>query len=86
MQDSRALELLQSLPNRNMRLACERLGDRDVDHGLLGERTDEKALQELELAGILQRLNERKWGRVWECDQLLNLVDAFEKRVRIPRP
>ncbi len=43
-----------------------------------------KALQELELAGILQRLNERKWGRVWECDQLLNLVDEFEKRVRVP--
>jgi Fic family protein len=45
-----------------------------------------KALQELERAGILHRLNERKWGRVWECDQLLDLVDAFEKRVRIPRP
>ena len=37
-------------------------------------------------AGILQRLNQRKWGRVWECDQLLNLVDAFEKSVRVPGP
>ncbi|MGO9823207.1 MAG: Fic family protein [Solirubrobacteraceae bacterium] len=45
-----------------------------------------KALQELEHAGILQRLNERKWGRVWECDQLLNLVDAFENSVRVPHP
>ena len=45
-----------------------------------------KALQELERAGILQRLNERKWGRVWECDQLLSLVDAFEKSVRVPVP
>jgi len=45
-----------------------------------------KALQELERAGILLRLNERKWGRVWECDQLLNLVDAFEKGVRVPHP
>jgi Fic family protein len=45
-----------------------------------------KALQELERTGILQRLNERKWGRVWECDQLLNLVDAFEKSVRVPGP
>jgi Fic family protein len=45
-----------------------------------------KALQELERAGILQRLNERKWGRVWGCDQLLNLVDAFEKSVRVPGP
>ncbi len=41
-----------------------------------------KALQELERAGILQRLNERKWGRVWECDQLLDLVDSFEKSIR----
>lgn len=42
------------------------------------------ALQRLERAGILNRLNERKWGRVWECDQLLNLVDEFEKSVRVP--
>lgn len=45
-----------------------------------------KALQELERAGILHRLNERKWGRGWECDQLLNLVDAFENSVRVPHP
>lgn len=45
-----------------------------------------KALQELERAGILNRLNERKWGRAWECDQLLDLVDEFEKSVRAPRP
>ena len=45
-----------------------------------------KALQELERAGILHRLNERKWGRGWECDQLLNLVDAFENGVRVPHP
>jgi Fic family protein len=43
-----------------------------------------KALQELERAGILNRLNERKWGRVWECDQLLGLVDRFEKSIRTP--
>jgi Fic family protein len=43
-----------------------------------------KALQVLKRAGILQRLNERKWGRVWECDQLLDLVDAFENGVRVP--
>ena len=41
LQDSGELELLQSLTNRNVRLACERLGDRDIDHGLLGQRTDE---------------------------------------------
>jgi len=26
-----------------------------------------RALLQLEDAGILRRLNERKWGRVWEC-------------------
>jgi Fic family protein len=44
-----------------------------------------RALQELQSAGILSRLNERKWRRVWECDQLLSLVDSFEKSVRTPR-
>ncbi|MGH2884943.1 MAG: Fic family protein, partial [Solirubrobacteraceae bacterium] len=44
------------------------------------------ALQGLERAGILNRLNERRWGRVWECDQLLDLVDAFEKSVRVSGP
>jgi Fic family protein len=45
-----------------------------------------KALQQLERVGILTRLNERKWGRVWECEQLFNLVDAFEKDVQTARP
>jgi hypothetical protein len=43
-----------------------------------------KALQQLEDAGILNQLNERKWGRVWECDQMHSLVDGFEKSVRTP--
>jgi Fic family protein len=43
-----------------------------------------RALQQLEAIGILNRLNERKWGRVWECDQLLTLVDSFEQSVRTP--
>ena len=44
-----------------------------------------KALQQLERAGVLTRLNERRWGRVWEAEQLFNLVDAFEKSVRTSR-
>jgi Fic family protein len=44
-----------------------------------------KALQELEHAGILNRWGERKWGRVWECDQLLGLVDRFEESVGTAR-
>jgi Fic family protein len=43
------------------------------------------ALEQLERAGILNRLNERTWGRVWECDHLLGLVDRFEKSVRTAR-
>ncbi len=39
------------------------------------------ALLQLEQAGILHKLNERKWGRVWECDQLLTLIDDFEKGI-----
>jgi len=39
------------------------------------------AIAQLEGAGILTKLNERKWGRVWECSELLALVDQFEKSV-----
>jgi hypothetical protein len=35
----------------------------------------------LEATGILKALNERKWGRVWECGELLALVDDFERSV-----
>ncbi|HEY7831835.1 MAG TPA: Fic family protein [Solirubrobacteraceae bacterium] len=42
------------------------------------------AIAKLEHAGILTRLNQRKWGRVWECAELLALVDAFEKTVSTP--
>jgi Fic family protein len=41
-----------------------------------------KALQQLEDTKIITRLNERRWGRVWECDALLTLADSFEKDVR----
>lgn len=45
----------------------------------------QNALAQLEDAGILKRLNERKWGRVWECDELLDLVERFEESVATPR-
>lgn len=45
------------------------------------------ALAELEAAGILRRLNQRKWGRLWECDELLELVSGFERQLlRLPQP
>jgi Fic family protein len=42
------------------------------------------AIAQLEEAGILTKLNERKWGRVWECGELLKLVDDFEKALSTP--
>lgn len=45
-----------------------------------------RALQQLEEASILVRLNERNWGRAWECEQLLTLVDEFEQSLRTRSP
>lgn len=42
------------------------------------------ALLQLQGAGIMRPLNERKWGRVWECDELLELIEGFEESVRVP--
>lgn len=42
------------------------------------------ALRALEETGVLQRLNERKWGRLWECGALLELVSDFEQQVSTP--
>jgi len=44
------------------------------------------AIRRLEEAGIVRRLDERKWGRLWECDELLELVEDFEESVRRPTP
>jgi Fic family protein len=43
------------------------------------------ALRRLEDAGVVRRLNERKWGRVWECPELLDLVEDFERAVATPQ-
>ena len=39
------------------------------------------ALGALEGAGVLRRLNQRKWGRLWECDALLDLISDFERQL-----
>jgi len=44
------------------------------------------ALAQLEEAGILRRLNQRKWGRVWECDEILDLVEDLERTVLAAPP
>jgi Fic family protein len=42
------------------------------------------ALRRLESAGIVKPLDERRWGRVWECAELLALVGDLEERVTTP--
>lgn len=42
------------------------------------------ALNQMEAAGILQPLSEKKWGRLWECGELLQLISDFEARVSTP--
>lgn len=45
-----------------------------------------RALVQLEETGIMRPLNERKWGRVWECRELLELIQDFEESARRPPP
>ena len=42
------------------------------------------ALRQLEAANILKPLNERQWGRAWECDELLDLVSSLEREAFRP--
>jgi Fic family protein len=42
------------------------------------------ALRQLEEAGVIKRLNERKWGRVWECEELFGLVERVERSLGTP--
>ena len=44
--------------------------------------TVNNGLLQMEDAGIIRKLNEKKWGRAWECDELLDLVEEFEESVR----
>ena len=75
-RDAAVRELIAALPAQPVIdvAAAQRITGKS--HVALGA-----AIARLEHAGILTRLNERKWGRVWECAELLALVDAFEKAV-----
>lgn len=42
------------------------------------------ALGQLQSAGILEPLGQRRWGRVWECAELLTLLEAAERRIGTP--
>jgi Fic family protein len=78
-RDSAARELISALPAQpviDVAAAQQLTGKSHVAVG--------NALAQLEAAGVLQTLNERKWGRVWECGELLALVDGFERSVSTP--
>jgi len=78
-KDAAARQLVSALPEQPVIdvMAGQSLTGRS--HVAVG-----KAMQQLEDAKVLHRLNERKWGRVWECDELLELVEGFEKSVSLP--
>ena len=75
-KDAAARQLVGALPEQPVIdvPAAQRLSGKS--HVAVGN-----AMRQLEEAGILRRLDERKWGRVWECDELLELVEDFEKAV-----
>jgi Fic family protein len=78
-QDSAARLLIGALPEQPVldAAAAQRLTGRSREAA-------SGALKRLEEVGILRRLNERKWGRVWECDELLDLVEDFEASASFP--
>jgi Fic family protein len=43
------------------------------------------ALQLLEERGVIQKLNEKRWGRLWECGELLALLGKIEKGLKATR-
>jgi len=45
-----------------------------------------KAVNDLEAAGVLKQVTVGKRNRAWEAVGLLNLVDAFERRLATPEP
>lgn len=78
-KDAAVRQLVNALPEQpviDVRAAQQLTGKSHVAVG--------SALNKLEESGILVKLNERKWGRVWECDEIHELVDDFEKSVSTP--
>jgi Fic family protein len=78
-RDAAAREIVSALPAQpviDVAVAQRLTGKSHVAVG--------NAIAQLEKAGVLQKLNERKWGRVWECTELLTLVESFEKSVSTP--
>jgi Fic family protein len=78
-KDSAARELISALPAQpviDVPAAQQLTGKSHVAIG--------NAIAQLQAAGILKSLNQRKWGRTWECHELLSLVDRFETTISTP--
>jgi Fic family protein len=75
-RDSTARRLIELLPEQPVIdvATAQRLTGRS--HVAVGA-----AIDRLARARILTPLNERKWGRAWECEELLELVEDFEREV-----
>jgi len=78
-KDAAARQLVSALPEQPVIDITAAQGLTGRSHVAVG-----RAMQQLEDARVLHRLNERKWGRVWECDELLELVEDFERSVSLP--
>lgn len=75
-RDSAVRQLIASLPAQPVIdvPAGRRLTEKS--HVAVGD-----ALKALEEIGVLRPLNQRRWGRLWECRALLELVSDFERQV-----
>jgi Fic family protein len=78
-RDSVAHELIASLPGQPVIDVATGRQLTGKSHVAVGN-----ALRALEQAGVLQRLNANKWGQLWECDALIQLVSDFETKMSSP--
>lgn len=77
--DAAARQLVAALPAQPVVDVAAAVALTGKSHVAVG-----KALGQLQGAGIVQPLNERRWGRVWDCAELLDLVQGFERDVATP--
>jgi Fic family protein len=77
--DSAARQLVALLPSQPLIDVAAGQQATGKSHVAIG-----KALAQLQEAGIVAPLNERRWGRVWECTELLELVERCERDTSTP--
>jgi Fic family protein len=77
--DSAARQLVSALPAQPVIDVPVGQKLTDKSHVAVGA-----ALKQLRRAGIITPLNAKRWGRAWECGELLDLVGKFERAVSTP--